>query len=75
MFRTRLAKVDVPQYRLHDLRHTHAAILIAKNIHPLALSRRLGHSSITVTLDLYSHLYPENDDTAAAAEAVDGVPR
>ncbi len=44
--------------RFHDLRHTHAALLIADGWHPLAISRRLGHSTITVTMDRYGHLLP-----------------
>lgn len=41
--------------RLHDLRHSHASLLLAKGIHPEIVQERLGHSSITV-LDKYSHL-------------------
>jgi len=44
--------------RFHDLRHTHAALLIAQGVHPKAIQERLGHSSIRVTLDRYGHLLP-----------------
>ena len=44
--------------RFHDLRHTCVALLVAQGAHPLAIKERLGHSSITVTLDTYGHLLP-----------------
>ena len=44
--------------RFHDLRHTCAALLISLGAHPKAIQERLGHSSITVTLDRYGHLFP-----------------
>ena len=46
------------QLRVHDLRHTCASLLIAGGIHPKAMQGRLGHSTITVTLDTYGHLFP-----------------
>ncbi len=51
--------------RFHDLRHTHAALLIAANTHPKLLQSRLGHSSIKTTLDIYGHLYEPLDEVAA----------
>ena len=48
--------------RFHDLRHTCAAILIAQQAHPKEIQARLGHSSITTTLDRYGHLFPSLDD-------------
>jgi len=57
--------------RIHDLRHTHAAHLISKGRPLTSIQRRLGHSSIKVTSDIYGHLLPEvEDDTAAAVEEV-----
>lgn len=47
-----------PAVRFHDLRHTYASILIARDAHPRAIMERLGHSSIQVTLDRYGHLFP-----------------
>ncbi len=44
--------------RFHDLRHSYAAMLIAEGGHPRAIMERLGHSTITVTLDTYGHLFP-----------------
>jgi integrase len=52
--------------RIHDLRHTNAALLIAQGAHPKAIQTHLGHSSIQVTLDLYGHLYPDEMDRLAA---------
>jgi integrase len=52
-----------PEMRFHDLRHTCAALCIALGAHPKAIQERLGHSSITVTLDRYGHLFPKLDET------------
>ncbi len=57
--------------RFHDLRHTHAAILIAQGEHPKVIQLRLGHSSIQVTLDTYGHLFEGIDE--AAAERLDAI--
>lgn len=48
--------------RFHDLRHTSAALLIAQGAHPRALMERLGHSSVTVSLDRYGRLLPLLDE-------------
>jgi integrase len=48
--------------RIHDLRHTHVSWLIAQGVQLPAISRRLGHESITTTNDRYGHLLPEVDD-------------
>jgi integrase len=58
------ASVGEPM-RFHDLRHTHAAILIAQGEHPKVIQHRLGHSSIKVTLDTYGHLFEGLDEAAA----------
>jgi integrase len=55
--------------RFHDLRHTAAALLIRKGVHPLVIQQRLGHASIRTTLDVYGHVFEGLD--AAAAEALD----
>lgn len=44
--------------RFHDLRHTCASILIAQGAHPKEIQARLGHASITTTMDRYGHLFP-----------------
>jgi len=46
----------VPRVRFHDLRHSHATMLLLTGVHPKVAQERLGHSSISVTLDLYSHV-------------------
>lgn len=51
--------------RFHDLRHSHASWLIAEGAHAKAIQERLGHSSITVTMDTYGHLMPEIDEGLA----------
>jgi integrase len=50
---------------LHDARHAAASVLIAAGVNVKALSTYVGHSSITITLDLYGHLFPGNEDEAA----------
>ncbi|QJD85982.1 site-specific integrase [Cohnella herbarum] len=60
-----LRKSGLPKIRLHDLRHTHASLLLKAGIHPKAVSERLGHSSIMITLDRYSHLFPTLQQEAA----------
>jgi integrase len=50
----------------HDLRHTHASLAIANGVSMVELQRRLGHSSITVTLDRYTHLSPGHGGKTAA---------
>lgn len=52
---------------LHSFRHTHAAILIAQGVDILAVSRRLGHANVRITLELYGHLLPGQDARAADA--------
>jgi integrase len=61
----------LPLVRFHDLRHTHASILIGKGVDILTISRRLGHNKPSVTLDTYGHLIKGAD--AAAADAIAGV--
>lgn len=58
---------------LHGLRHTHASHMLATAAHPKVVQERLGHSSIAITLDIYSHLMPNMQGDAAAA--VDGFMR
>jgi len=51
--------------RFHDLRHTAVALAISQGAHPKALQERMGHSSVTVTLDRYGHLYDGLDGQIA----------
>lgn len=55
----------VTDVRIHDLRHTAVALAIAVGAHPKAIQARMGHASITMTLDRYGHLFPEMDETIA----------
>jgi integrase len=52
--------------RLHGLRHSHASHLLAENVHPKVVQERLGHSSIAITMDIYSHVMPNMQSEAAA---------
>jgi integrase len=56
----------LPRIRFHDLRHSHATHLLANGVHPKVAQERLGHSSIAITLDLYSHIMPGMQADAAA---------
>jgi integrase len=56
----------VPRIRFHDLRHTHATQLLLNGVHPKVAQERLGHSSVGITLDLYSHVLPGMQEDAAA---------
>jgi integrase len=56
---------NLSKIKFHDLRHTHASLLLKQNVHPKIVSERLGHSSIQMTLDTYSHLLPNMQQDAA----------
>lgn len=64
--RQKLAE-QLPKIRLHDLRHTGATLLLGENTDIETVSRRLGHSKASVTLDIYGHALPENDKKASDA--------
>ena len=51
--------------RLHDARHTHASLMLKQGVHPKIVQERLGHASIQVTLDIYSHVAPGLQQSAA----------
>jgi integrase len=55
--------------RFHDLRHSHATHALQAGIHPKIVSERLGHSSVSITLDIYSHVLPSMQRDAAEAVA------
>jgi len=67
--RQRLARADLPKIRFHDLRHTAATILLSHNVNPKVVSEMLGHSSVAITLDIYSHVLPHMQHDAAATMA------
>lgn len=58
-------KSGVKKIRIHDLRHSHASLLIEMNFSPLLISERLGHENIETTLQTYSHLYPNKHGEVA----------
>jgi integrase len=59
----------LPKIPFHALSHTHATYLLRRGTHPKIVSERLGHSSISITLDTYSHVLP--DMQRAALEGLD----
>jgi len=64
-FRLYAERVGLPTTRFHDLRHTHATLLLKQGVHPKIVSERLGHSGIAITLDTYSHVLPGLQEEAA----------
>ncbi len=64
-FHQTLDKVGLPNIRFHDLRHTAATLLLTQNVHPKIVQEMLGHSSISLTLDTYSHIIPTLQKQAA----------
>ena len=65
-FRTFMRRHRLPRIRLHDLRHSHATHLLAAGVHPKIAQERLGHSSISITIDRYSHVLPGMQEDAVA---------
>jgi integrase len=57
----------LPHIRFHDLRHAHATLMLLQGVHPKVVSERLGHASIGITLDTYSHVLPSMQTEAVAA--------
>ena len=53
-----IARSGVKRIRLHDLRHSHASMLVDMGVIPLEIAERLGHEKVETTLNTYSHLYP-----------------
>ncbi|UCE03076.1 MAG: tyrosine-type recombinase/integrase [Candidatus Latescibacterota bacterium] len=60
-----IRRQDLPRIRFHDLRHTHATLMLRVNEHPKIVSERLGHSNVSITLDTYSHVLPTMQREAA----------
>jgi len=63
------ARAGVKVIRFHDARHTHASLMLKQGVHPKIVQERLGHASIQITLDTYSHVAPGLQE--AAAESFD----
>lgn len=64
-----VAASGLPRIRLHDLRHTHATLALTAGVHPKIVSERLGHSTVSFTLDVYSHSNSHLQELAAEAMA------
>ena len=65
-WRQAVKKAMLPAIRLHDLRHTHATLALQAGVHPKVVSERLGHATVSITLDTYSHAIPAMQESAAA---------
>ena len=66
-FWPQLDKAGLPHIRFHDLHHTAATLLLQQGVHPKVVSELLGHSSIGLTLDIYSHVIPDMQQQAVVA--------
>jgi integrase len=64
-----LQRAGLPRIHLHDLRHTHATLALQAGVHPKVVSERLGHATVAMTLDIYSHTIPALQQDAAATIA------
>ncbi len=62
-----LARAGLPRLRFHDLRHTCATLLLSKGTHPKFVQELLGHATVAITLDTYSHVMPGMGDQTARA--------
>ena len=65
-FNAHVRAAGLERIRLHDLRHSAATLMLRANVHPRIVSERLGHASIAITLDTYSHVLPDMQEEAAA---------
>jgi integrase len=69
-FKPLLKRAGLPDIRFHDLRHTCATLLLSRGVHPKLVQELLGHATIAITLDTYSHVLPGmGDQTANAMES------
>jgi integrase len=64
-YRDLLKKAGLPRIRFHDLRHSAATILMAAGVHPKIVQERMGHSTIAMTMDIYSHVMPSMQQEVA----------
>lgn len=70
-FQNALRHTDLPRIRFHDLRHTHATLLLQAGVNVKVVSQRLGHSSIGITLQTYGHVMPDMQELAV--EVMDAI--
>jgi integrase len=75
LFDRKVAKLDVPTISLHDLRHTHATLLLKAGVPVKVVSERLGHANVAFTMSIYQHVLPGMQAEAAAtfATLIDNV--
>jgi integrase len=66
-FDRQVASAKVPRIRLHDLRHTHATLLLQAGVSPKVVSERLGHATVAFTMQVYAHVIPGMQADAAKA--------
>jgi integrase len=69
VFDSHVRRSGLARIRLHDLRHTHATLALAAGFHPKVVSERLGHATVSLTLDVHSHAIPALQEDAAATVA------
>ena len=62
-----LDRARLPRIRFHDLRHTAATMLLLQGVHPKVVSELMGHATVGITLDLYSHVLPDMQQAATEA--------
>ena len=70
-FKALLKRAGLPDVRFHDLRHTCATLMLGTGLSPKVAQERLGHSDVSVTMGVYSHVTPET--RSEAAEAIEGL--
>ena len=66
-FRPLLVRAGLPRIRIHDLRHTAATIMLGEGVHPKVAADMLGHATVAITLDTYSHVTETMQKTAMEA--------
>ncbi len=64
-FRRIVQRASTPRIRFHDLRHTAASLLLGARVNPKVVSEMLGHSTVSITLDIYAHVLPDMQHDAA----------
>jgi integrase len=76
VFKALLKKANLPDIRFHDMRHSAATLLLSMGIHPKVVQELLGHSEISMTMDIYSHVMPtmQKDAMTKLNEALEQKP-